>query len=98
MNQFRWQVFKCQFTASEDFASAVLDLDRHRFDLSAAEFQKDHSDQLELLRNPKADSEQVSNTLSYRQLFGKYCPIPYLHRLHSFLCSFFKFGNISQIP
>jgi len=52
------EAFKCQFTSSDDFASAVLDLDRHRFDLSAAERQRDHSDQLELLRNQKAESEQ----------------------------------------
>jgi len=54
------EAFKCQFTGSDDFASAVLDLDRHRFDLSAADVQKDHSDQLQLLRSPKLDQEVQS--------------------------------------
>jgi len=41
---------KCQFTANSDFSSAVLDVDRHRFDLAAAGQQLGHSNQLESLR------------------------------------------------
>ena len=53
--------FKCQFTGSDDFSSAVLEIDRHRFDLSAADRQRDHSDQLSQLRDPKPDNQdQVS--------------------------------------
>jgi len=43
---------KCQFTSSEDFASAVLDVDRHRFDMSVASNQRGHSDQLTNLKSP----------------------------------------------
>ncbi|XP_023330230.1 uncharacterized protein LOC111702696 [Eurytemora carolleeae] len=51
------EAFKCQFTGSDDFSSAVLEIDRHRFDLSAADKQRDHSDQLSQLRNPKPDNQ-----------------------------------------
>lgn len=41
---------KCQFTANPDFSSAVLDIDRHKFEASAQDHRQGHSNQLELLR------------------------------------------------
>ena len=41
---------KCQFTTNPDFSAAVLDIDRHKFELTAADQRQGHSSQLELLR------------------------------------------------
>ena len=41
---------KCQFTANPDFSSAVLDIDRHKFEASAEDHRQGHSNQLQLLR------------------------------------------------
>ena len=43
--------FKCQFTANDQFVSAVLDINRHQFDRVAADRAQDHTDQLEMLRD-----------------------------------------------
>merc|ERR1719334_2104154 len=49
--------FKCQFTANSDFSSAVLDTDRDRFEVLAAEEQRGHSNQLEQLRGQSEEEE-----------------------------------------
>jgi hypothetical protein len=51
--------FRCQFTGNAEFTSAVLDIDRHKFDLASADQQRDHSDQLGTLRDPPAPVEEV---------------------------------------
>jgi len=50
---------KCQFTANSDFSSAVLDIDRHRFDLAAADQQLGHSNQLQMLRGSEEEAAQA---------------------------------------
>jgi len=50
---------KCQFTANSDFSSAVLDIDRHRFDLAAADQQLGHSNQLQMLRGREEEAAQA---------------------------------------
>jgi len=49
---------KCQFTANSDFSSAVLDIDRHRYDLASAGQQMDHSNQLGNLRGREEEQQQ----------------------------------------
>ena len=46
---------KCQFTANPDFSSAVLDIDRHKFDIDAQDHRQGHSNQLELLRSREGE-------------------------------------------
>lgn len=41
---------KCQFTSNNGFSSAMLDIDRHKFDLSSVEQREGHSKQLSDLR------------------------------------------------
>ena len=50
--------FRCQFTGNAEFTSAVLDVDRHKFDLASADRQRDHSDQLGTLRDPPVAAAQ----------------------------------------
>ena len=50
---------KCQFTTNPDFSAAVLDIDRHKFDISADDQRQGHSNQLELLRSREGAEPQV---------------------------------------
>ena len=52
---------KCQFTTNPDFSAAVLDLDRHKFDISAEDQRQGHSNQLELLRSRDGPEQVTSN-------------------------------------
>ena len=49
---------KCQFTSNSDFSSAVLDLERHKFDASAQDHRQGHSSQLENLSSGKNECGQ----------------------------------------
>ena len=53
---------KCQFTTNPDFSAAVLDIDRHKFDISADDQRQGHSSQLELLRS-RDGMDQVKPTI-----------------------------------